>query len=156
MECHFVQNKYIYFCIEENNNRTYWYLKQFFLVTDFLKFVGPSGQKITKTGNTAKYAGPGVRQKILFVYFVLHRKSEMQLVCRNDHGQLGIRFCYKWHLLPLAPTNFKKSGSGGLPFCNVFTLLIVNKYVGFHFNAHHSLYWENCIFRKKMQVKKGK
>jgi hypothetical protein len=25
--------------------------------------------------------------------------SEMQLVCRNDHGQLGIRFCFKWHLL---------------------------------------------------------
>ena len=20
-------------------------------------------------------------------------------VCRNDHGQLGIRFCFKWHLL---------------------------------------------------------
>ena len=32
-------------------------------------------------------------------FFVLHRKSEMQLVCRNDHGQLGIRFCFKWHLL---------------------------------------------------------
>jgi hypothetical protein len=31
--------------------------------------------------------------------FVLHWKSEMQLVCRNDHGQLGIRFCFKWHLL---------------------------------------------------------
>jgi hypothetical protein len=30
---------------------------------DFLKFVGPSGQKITRTSNTAKYAGPGVRQK---------------------------------------------------------------------------------------------
>ena len=49
-------------------------------------------------------------------------------------------------------------GSWGLPFCNVFPLLIVNRYVGFHFNAYHSLqnvYWENCIFRKKMQVKKG-
>jgi hypothetical protein len=23
MECHFVQNKHIYFCIEENNNTTY-------------------------------------------------------------------------------------------------------------------------------------
>jgi hypothetical protein len=57
--------------------------------------VGPSRQKITRTGNTAKYAGPGVRQIFLFVYFVLHRKSEMQLVCRNDHGQLGIRFCFK-------------------------------------------------------------
>jgi hypothetical protein len=55
---------------------------------DFLKFVRPSGQKITRTGNTAKYAGPGVWQNFLFVYFVLHRKSEMQLVCRNDHGQL--------------------------------------------------------------------
>jgi hypothetical protein len=66
---------------------------------DFLKFVGPSGQKITRTGNTAKYAGPGVRQNFLFVYFVLHRKSEMQLVCRNDHGQLWIRFYFKWHLL---------------------------------------------------------
>ena len=32
-------------------------------------------------------------------------------------------------------------GSGGLPFfCNVFPLLIVNRYVGFHFNAYHSLY----------------
>jgi hypothetical protein len=31
------------------------------------KFVGPSGQKITRTGNTAKYAGPGVRQNLLFV-----------------------------------------------------------------------------------------
>jgi hypothetical protein len=30
---------------------------------DFLKFVGPSGQKITRTSNTAKYAGPGVRKK---------------------------------------------------------------------------------------------
>ena len=43
-------------------------------------------------------------------------------------------------------------GSGGLPFCNVFPLLIVNRYVGFHFNAYHSLYnWANCIFffRKK-------
>ena len=60
-----------------------------------MKFVRPSGQKITRTGNTAKYAGPGVRQNILFVYFVLHRKSEMQLVCQNDHGQLGIRFCFK-------------------------------------------------------------
>jgi hypothetical protein len=69
------------------------------IYTDFLKFVGPSGQKITRTGNTAKYAGPGVRQKFLFVYFVLHRKSEMKLVCRNDHGQLEIRFCFKWHLL---------------------------------------------------------
>jgi hypothetical protein len=38
----------------------------------------------------------------------------------------------------------------------VFPLLIVNRYVGFHFNAYHSLYWENCIFRKKTQVKKGK
>ena len=28
-------------------------------------------------------------------FFVLHRKSEMQLVCRNDHGHLGIRFCFK-------------------------------------------------------------
>ena len=37
----------------------------------------------------------------------------------------------------------------GLPFCNVFPLLIVNRYVGFHFNAYHSLYWENCIFSKK-------
>jgi hypothetical protein len=36
------------------------------------------GQKITRTGNTAKYAGPGVRLIVLFVYFVLHRKSEMQ------------------------------------------------------------------------------
>ena len=40
-------------------------------------------------------AGPGVRQQFLFVYFVLHRKSEMPLVCRNDHGQLRIRFCFK-------------------------------------------------------------
>ena len=44
-------------------------------------------------------AVPGVRQQFLFVYFVLHRKSEMPLVCRNDHGQLRIRFCFKWHLL---------------------------------------------------------
>jgi hypothetical protein len=62
---------------------------------NFLKFVGPSRQKITRTGNIAKNAGPGVRQNVLFVYFILHRKSEMQLVCRNDHGQLGIRFCFK-------------------------------------------------------------
>ena len=41
----------------------------FALCTDFLKFVGPSGQKITRTGNTAKYASPGVRQNFLFVYF---------------------------------------------------------------------------------------
>ena len=68
-------------------------------VSDFLKFVGPSGQKITRNSNTAKFAGPGFRQNCLFVYFVLHQKSEMQLVCRNDHGQLGIRFCFKWHLL---------------------------------------------------------
>ena len=44
------------------------------LVADFLKFVGLSGQKITRTSNTAKYAGPGVRQNFLLVYFVLHRK----------------------------------------------------------------------------------
>ena len=69
-------------------------------VVDFWKFIGPSGKKITRTVNTDKYTGPGVRQIFLFVYFVLHRKSEMQLVCRNDHGQLGIRFCFKWHLLP--------------------------------------------------------
>jgi hypothetical protein len=69
------------------------------IITDFLKFVGQSGQKITRTSNTAKHAGPGVRQNFLFVYFVLHRKSEMQLVCWNDHGQLGIRFCFKWNLL---------------------------------------------------------
>ena len=62
-----------------------------FANSDFLKFVAPSRQKITRIGNTAKYAGPGVRQIFLFVYFVLHRKSEMQLVCRNDHGQLGIK-----------------------------------------------------------------
>jgi hypothetical protein len=29
-------------------------------IPDFLKFVGPSRQKITRTGNTAKYAGLGV------------------------------------------------------------------------------------------------
>ena len=57
--------------------------------------IGPSGQKIIRTGYTAKYGGPGVRQNFLFVYFVLHQKTEMQLVCRNDHGQLGIRFCFK-------------------------------------------------------------
>jgi hypothetical protein len=45
---------------------------------DFLKFVRPSGQKITRTSNTAKYGDPGVRQNFLFVYFVLHWKSEMQ------------------------------------------------------------------------------
>jgi hypothetical protein len=65
------------------------------MTSDFLKFVGPSGQKITTTSNTAKYGGPGVGQNVLFVYFVLHRKSEMQLVCRNDHGQLGMTFCFK-------------------------------------------------------------
>ena len=43
-------------------------------MSDFLKFVGPSGQKITRICNTAKYAGPGVRQNVLFVYFVLHPK----------------------------------------------------------------------------------
>ena len=36
---------------------------------DFLKFVGPSGQKITRTGNTAKYASPGVQQKIFVCVF---------------------------------------------------------------------------------------
>jgi hypothetical protein len=35
---------------------------------DFLKFVGPSEQKITRTGNTAKYAGPGVRQIFVCVF----------------------------------------------------------------------------------------
>ena len=68
-------------------------------VSDFLKFVGPSGQKITRNSNTAKFAGLGVWQNCLFVYFVLHQKSDMQLVWRNDHGHLGIRFCFKWHLL---------------------------------------------------------
>ena len=37
-----------------------------FKSSDFLKFVGPSGQKITRTGNTHKYAGPVVRQNCLF------------------------------------------------------------------------------------------
>ena len=54
-------------------------------IPDFFKFVGLSGQKIWQNG--------------FFWYFVLHRKSEMQLVCQNDHGQLGITFCFKWHLL---------------------------------------------------------
>ena len=63
--------------------------------SEFLKFVGPSRKKITSTGNSAKDAGPGVRHNFLFVYFVLHWKSEMQLVCLNDHGQLRIRFCFK-------------------------------------------------------------
>ena len=33
-------------------------------------------------------------------YFEPHGKltTEMQLVYRNDHGQLGIRFCFKWYL----------------------------------------------------------
>ena len=30
--------------------------------------------EIRQTDNTTKYAGPGVRQNMLFVYFVLHRK----------------------------------------------------------------------------------
>jgi hypothetical protein len=30
-------------------------------------------------------------RNLLFVYFVLHQKSEMQLVWRNDHRQLGIK-----------------------------------------------------------------
>jgi len=42
----------------------------------------------------------------------------------------------------------------GLPFCNVFPLLIVNRYVEFHFNAYHSLYWEHCIFRKNASKKR--
>ena len=46
------------------------------VVLQTLKFVGLSGQKITRTGNTAKYAGPCVRQNCLFVYFVLHQKCD--------------------------------------------------------------------------------
>ena len=34
--------------------------------TDFLKFIRPSGQKITRTGSTAKYAGPSVQEIFLF------------------------------------------------------------------------------------------
>jgi hypothetical protein len=43
----------------------------------------------------------------------------MQLVCRNDHGQLGIRFCFKWHLLlnmqlfPWGPCDFLPTRSDG-------------------------------------------
>jgi hypothetical protein len=39
------------------------------LNADFLKFVGPSGQKITRTGNTAKYASPGVQTKFFVCVF---------------------------------------------------------------------------------------
>ena len=35
-------------------------------ISDFLKFVGPS---ITRTGNTAKYAGPGLRKKLFVCVF---------------------------------------------------------------------------------------
>jgi hypothetical protein len=39
---------------------------------------------------------------LLMNIMILHTETtfapEMQLVCWNDHGQLGIRFCFKWHL----------------------------------------------------------
>ena len=60
---------------------SYWLLndhhEDVFRFFEIRRTVGPSRQKITRTSNTAKYAGPGVRQNFLFVYFVLHRKSEM-------------------------------------------------------------------------------
>jgi hypothetical protein len=64
----------------------------YFAVLPFLVIfcsLGPTVRRISKS----------LSRPILVVYFVLHRKSEMQLVWRNDHGQLGIRFCFKWHLL---------------------------------------------------------
>jgi hypothetical protein len=61
-----------------------------------LKFVGLSGQKITRTGNTAKYGGPGVGQNFLFVYFVLHRKSEMQLVFGDGNNKNPTRHVFKY------------------------------------------------------------
>jgi hypothetical protein len=57
-----------------NNGIHFFINKKWVFITLVLKFVGPSGQKIIRIGNTAKYASLGVRQKILFVYFVLHRK----------------------------------------------------------------------------------
>ena len=38
-------------------------------IPDFFKFVGLSGQKITRTGNTAKYAGPGCPTKFVACVF---------------------------------------------------------------------------------------
>ena len=41
MECHFVKNKHIYFCIEENNNTTYrqyYFLSVFYLIFVFELF----------------------------------------------------------------------------------------------------------------------
>ena len=75
-----------YFDSSRKNQTNFFKWKSIVEMSDFFKFIGPSGQKITRIGNTAKYAGPGVRQNFLFVYFVLHRKSEMQLVWRNNHG----------------------------------------------------------------------
>ena len=65
--------------------------------SDFLKFVRPSDRVGRKSQGPAILPSMSVRvsDKILFVYFALHRKSEMQLVTRNDHGQLGIRFCFE-------------------------------------------------------------
>ena len=46
-------------------------------------------------------------------------------------------------------------GSEGLPFCNVFPLLIVNRYVGFHFNAYSIIvYIEKIVFLEKKASKK--
>ena len=46
--------------------------------------------------------GPAIQSMPVRVsdnFFALQPKSEMQLVYRNDHGQLGSIFCFKWHLL---------------------------------------------------------
>ena len=44
-------------------------------------------------------------------------------------------------------------GSGGLPFCNVFPLLMVNRYVGFHFMPI-IVYIEKIVFLEKNASKK--
>ena len=105
--------------------------------------------------------------KLQAIYKVIHTSNYdghiSKYVCKiGKYNQKGIIFSCNTILVHMKKKKLGVGwgsglyvGSGGLPFCNVFPLLIVNRYVGFHFNAHHSLYWENCIFRKKCKWKKG-
>ena len=59
-----LQDFYTLFCRNAMSLSILQRLQDFYTLfcrnADFLKFIGPSGQKITRNGNTVKYAGPGV------------------------------------------------------------------------------------------------
>jgi hypothetical protein len=73
----------------------YWFLFLFFLFkiaydikyleSEFLKFIGPSGQKIMRSANNVGNAGPHVRQ----TFFINPAVSEANMVDTCKHFEIG-------------------------------------------------------------------